>query len=89
MICTEYMARTANSNFITHVPLFYQKDVGCINWGLVSGKTQTIYPWGSPEGSPPPKVWFHDVFYPNGTAFDAKEIEVIKEYAKRSELISF
>lgn len=74
------MARPLNSTFETHVPMFYEEGIGCINWGLVSGKTQTIYPWGSPEGAPPPKIWFHDIFYPNGTAFDPAEPVVIKNY---------
>ena len=34
-----------------------EMNIGAINWGLVSGKTQTIYPWGSPPGAPPPKIW--------------------------------
>ena len=32
-------------------------NLGAINWGLVSGKTQTIFPWGSKPGSPTPKIW--------------------------------
>jgi hypothetical protein len=84
-VCSEYMARPIGSLFETHIPLFYDEDVGCINWGLVAGKTNTIYPWNSPEGAPVPKVWFHDIFYPNGTAFDNKEITVIKEYTSKKE----
>ena len=80
VICTEYMARPIGSNFQNHIPLFNQRDVGAINWGLVKGKTNTIFPWGSKEGDPVPAVWFHDVFWPNGTAFDNEEITVIKNY---------
>ena len=69
-ICTEYMARPKNSNFKTHIPLFHDMNVGAINWGLVKGKTNTIFPWWSKENDPEPAVWFHDIFYPNGTAFD-------------------
>lgn len=75
------MARTINSKFQTHIPLFHSLNVGAINWGLVSGKTQTIYPWGSPVGAPPPAVWFHDVFHPDGTPFDPEETTIIKQYA--------
>ena len=83
-ICTEYMARPLSSNFITHIPLFYQNNVGTINWGLVKGRTNTIYPWWSKEGDPEPKIWFHDVFQPNGTAFDDQEISVIKNYTMKA-----
>src|ERR1700733_5899319 len=51
VICTEYMARTRGSKFETHLPVFKELDVGCYNWGLVSGKTQTIYPWESKQGA--------------------------------------
>ena len=70
VVCTEYMARPIDSKFQTHIPLFHYMDVAAINWGLVSGKTNTIYPWGSPEGAPEPAIWFHDIFRQDGTPFD-------------------
>jgi len=79
VICTEYMARTNNSKFITHLPVFKRTHVGAINWGLVSGKSNTIFPWESKEGSPEPNPWFHDIFRKDGTAFDKKEVEIIKQ----------
>jgi hypothetical protein len=82
-ICTEWMARTHGSKVATHLPVFHREKVGCYIWGLVSGKTQTIYPWGSKEGSPEPKVWFHDLFRADGTAFDAKEIELFHRLTGR------
>jgi len=78
VICTEYMARTNNSKFLTHLPVLKRYNVGAINWGLVSGKSNTIFPWGSKEGSPEPKPWFHDVFRKDGTPYDVKEVELIK-----------
>jgi len=50
MICTEYMARTRDSRFETHFPYFADENIGAINWGLVSGRSQTIYAWESPRG---------------------------------------
>ena len=78
VICTEYMARKNNSLFITHLPLLKREHVGAINWGLVSGKTNTIFPWGSKEGSPEPNPWFHDVFRADGSAFDKRETALIR-----------
>lgn len=78
VICTEYMARTSKSYFESHLPLFRQYNVGAINWGLVAGKTNTIFPWGSPEGTAEPEVWFHDIFRKDGTPYDEKEIRVIR-----------
>ena len=78
VICTEYMARTRGSKFATHLPVFNEECVGCYNWGLVSGKTQTIYPWGSPQGAPEPAEWYHDIFRSDGTPYDPSEVTLIK-----------
>ena len=72
----------AKSRFETHLPIFKEEKVGCYNWGFVSGKTQTIYPWDTPKGTPEPKVWFHDVLRADGTPFDAKEVALIKKLTK-------
>ena len=51
MIATEYMARTNDNTFENHLPYFHQENIGAINWGLVSGETQTIYAWEYPKGT--------------------------------------
>jgi hypothetical protein len=79
IICTEYMARSQDSRFETHLPIFEREQVGCYSWGLVSGKTQTIYPWGSRQGAPEPEVWFHDILRGDGTPFDAAEVAFVRE----------
>jgi hypothetical protein len=81
LICTEYMKRP-ESRFATHLPILKKEKIGAVNWGLVKGKTQTCFPWGSPAGAPEPKVWFHDVLHPDGTPFDKAEIRVIQQLAK-------
>ena len=78
LICTEYMARTRDSRFETHLPIFKRHAVGCFNWGLVNGRTNTIFPWGSPKGAPQPEVWFHDIFRKDGTPFDPQEVAFIR-----------
>lgn len=79
VICTEYMARTNKSTFLTHLALLKRKHVAAINWGFVTGKSNTMFPWGSKEGSPEPAVWFHDIFRKAGTAFDARETRLIRD----------
>jgi hypothetical protein len=83
MICTEYMARTRNSTFQSSLPIFKKYKVGAINWGLVKGKTNTIYAWNAPmpDGKEPP-VWFHDIFRPDGSVFDPAETALIKQLTK-------
>jgi hypothetical protein len=79
VICTEYMARTQGSLFEKCLPVFRAENVGCFNWGLVNGKTQTIYPWGSPGGLAEPELWFHDIFHSDGTPYRAEEVDFIRE----------
>lgn len=78
VVCTEFMARTLGSRIETHLPWFRSHEVGAVMWGLVSGRTQTIYPWKSPYGASPPEVWFHDLFRPDGTPFDPLEVALIR-----------
>jgi hypothetical protein len=72
------MARTRNSRFENIMPLLKQEKVGAINWGLVAGKSNTMYAWDTPipDGSEP-AVWFHDIFRPDGSVFDQKEVDFI------------
>ena len=80
MICTEYLARQFNSRFQNIMPILKEENVGAINWGLVSGKTNTIYVWDKPmaEGGEP-DIWFTDIFRKDGTPFDEEEIRIIKQ----------
>jgi Cellulase (glycosyl hydrolase family 5) len=80
LLCTEYLARTFGSRIQTVLPLLKANGVAAYTWGLVSGKTQTIYPWSSwtKPFTAPPEVWHHDLFYPNGKPFDEAELGVIR-----------
>ena len=79
MICTEYMARHFNSTFQEIMPMLKAENIGAINWGLVSGKTNTIFKWSEPlpETDEPP-LWFHDIFRKDGTPYSQEEVNVIK-----------
>lgn len=83
LVCTEYMARTQGSTFQTILPMLRKENVGAINWGLVTGKTNTRWPWGSLENTPEPEFWFHDILYPDGTAYNQEEVELIKSICKK------
>jgi len=82
LICTEYMARGAGSTFDTILPIAKKEHVGAINWGLVKGRSQTFLPWDSwkhPYVDTKPTVWFHDVFYEDGTPYRLREVQIIKD----------
>jgi hypothetical protein len=65
------------------MPFFKDHKIGAINWGLVAGKTQTIYSWEDhyPTGEEPP-LWFHDILRPDGSPYDVKEKELIQKLCK-------
>ncbi len=83
LLCTEYLNRCGKSRFGTFLPVFRREKIGCFNWGLVDGKTQTKYSWQHPrpDGSEPP-LWFHDIFHSNGTPYDPAEIEFFENQCK-------
>ena len=83
LLCTEYLARTANCTFETTMPFYKQEKIGCYNWGLVSGKTQTIYTWEDPIPSgEEPEPWFHDILRPDGTPYREDEADLIRELTR-------
>lgn len=79
LVCTEYMARRNNSLFTNIMPLLKENKVGAINWGLVAGKTNTKYAWDEPikDGSEP-KLWFHEIFRPDGSPYKQNEVDLVK-----------
>ncbi|UCF17097.1 MAG: hypothetical protein JSW59_06480, partial [Phycisphaerales bacterium] len=82
LICTEWLRR-GHSDVASSLPIFKKEQVGCYNWGLVSGKTQTIYAWGTKKGAPEPKIWFHDLLRKDGTPFDPKEAYLFRQLTNR------
>ena len=80
LLCTEYIAREYQNTFENILPIFNDNKIGAYNWGLVSGKTNTIYPWKSWDSTytRPPKKWHHDIFYRDGNPYSSEEIEFIK-----------
>jgi hypothetical protein len=84
LICTEYMARTRNSTFANTLPMLKKENIGAYNWGLVAGKTNTMYAWDTPmPDGKEPKVWFHDIFRKDGKPYKKEEVELIKSLTKQ------
>lgn len=80
LICTEYMARTNASLFQLILPLLKKENIGAINWGFVSGKTNTIYAWSKPmPDGQEPELWFHDIFRKDGSPYSKDEVAFIKK----------
>jgi hypothetical protein len=84
LICTEYMARTRGSFFSNIMPLLKKENIGAYNWGLVAGKTNTKYAWDTPmPNGAEPKIWFHDIFNADGSAYKQDEVELIRSLTKK------
>ena len=85
LLCTEYVARGAGSTFEAILPYFKQEKIGAYNWGAVSGKTNTIYPWDSWDKTytDEPALWHHDIFRPDGSPYDPQEAALIKSLLGR------
>ncbi|HZM03579.1 MAG TPA: hypothetical protein VFC44_11270 [Candidatus Saccharimonadales bacterium] len=80
IVCTEYMARPVGSTFDPVLGIFKAEDVGACNWGFVSGKTQTIFPWDSwsKRYTSEPPLWFHDILRKDGTPYKPEEVRYIR-----------
>jgi len=65
------------------MPLFNSHEIGAINWGLVAGKTQTMYSWEDyyPNSEEPP-LWFHDILRSDGTPYNTDEKALIWEITR-------
>ena len=73
------MARTRGSLFETIMPLLKARKIAAINWGLVAGKSNTMYAWDTPmPDGKEPALWFHDIFRKDGTPYNEKEVQLIK-----------
>jgi hypothetical protein len=84
ILCTEYMARTEGSTFDPILGYLRKQNVGAYNWGFVSGKTQTIYPWDSwqKKYDDEPPLWFHDILRKDGTPYNPRETEYIRSITR-------
>ena len=97
-MCTEYMAREMGTTFQYSLPIFKKYNIGCMNWGLVAGKSQTHFNWKTIKKLdikkkkkiflkknnkiPEPKIWFHDIFRMDGSPYNKNEINFIKKIIK-------
>jgi hypothetical protein len=81
IFCTEYMARGVGSTFGGILPILKEHRVAAYNWGFVQGRSQTNLPWDSwqfPYTEAEPKPWFHDIFRPDGSAYDKSETALLR-----------
>lgn len=88
MLCTEWMARPIGSRIDDQLRLFRARGVGCLQWGLVAGRSQTWLPWpddlvAAHGGEADRSVWFHDILDPSGAPYDPAEADMLKACCAR------
>lgn len=88
MLCTEWMARAVDSRIDDQLQLFFDRNVGCFQWGLVRGRTQTHLPWPADlvkahGGSVDRDLWFHDLLFEDGRPYDPCETRLISHLTGR------
>ncbi|THF80378.1 glycoside hydrolase 5 family protein [Cohnella fermenti] len=82
LLVTEWLHRPFGNEAAEHLPLFLKEEIGCFHWGLVNGKTQTHEPWDWIADRPLDfSRWQHDLFLPDGTAYDEEEIKLFRRLA--------
>lgn len=84
LICTEWLNRGRGSLVKTCLPIFLEKRVGCLHWGLVNGKTQTHLNWGHRPGQPDSPVWQHDLYRGDHRPYDPEELELFRDHLRLS-----
>jgi hypothetical protein len=77
VVCSEWMGRPHSPPRLLGV--FRETGVGCFTWGLVDGRSQTRFPWTSwVRRGGPGTPWFHELLHPDGSPYDAAEVEVFR-----------
>ena len=90
LFCTEYMARRRGSTFQSIMPMLKKNKVVAINWGFVSGKTNTIFAWDDPQPDvKEPPLWFHDILRQDGTPFSQEEVDTIRSLTGKLQYLLF
>jgi hypothetical protein len=81
ILCTEYVARGGGNTFEAVLPILKENNIAAFNWGFVSGKTNTIYPWSSwrEPFTAEPEIWHHDILRKDGTPYSEEEVAFLKE----------
>ena len=86
IICTECVGRPANTLFDMYA-ICRKENIGVLSFGLFDSKMQCKFHWDSKKGAKEPKIWFHDIFHADGTPYDQKEIDFIKDITADKKMV--
>ena len=86
LVCTEAIARTRGGTFGRTLSAFEKYHIHFFNWGLYTSDANWDVAWDM-SSFEPYEPWFHDVLHPDGTPYDWRDLEWIRNFhfAKQGE----
>lgn len=79
VIVTEWFNRISSSLPETVLPLLYERNVWCWQWGLIGGRGHDNYSsLDKPDGT---MLWQHDLLDSEGHIYDEAQLRLIRSYA--------
>ena len=91
MLNTEWLHRVQYNSVFTHLPLYYNNNIGVFNWGFVCGKFNGHEPWEAcwkryVNGEKLDLTkWQHDLLRPNYRPYDPEEIKKFTLYSNMAD----
>lgn len=86
MANTEWLHRILGNTVIEQLPLYFEKKIGSVHWGLVAGNGQFYLPWEWLKVEQPNldySLWQHDIYKEDFTPYNEDEIELFKNLCKQ------
>lgn len=79
IVCTEAVARTRGGTFARSLTAFSKHHIHFYNWGLYTADSNWDVAWEL-SSFEPYEPWFHDVLHPDGTPYEYRDIEWIRNF---------
>ena len=79
LVCTEAIARTRGGTFGRTLSAFEKYHIHFFNWGLYTGDANWDVAWDM-SSFEPYEPWFHDVLHPDGTPYEWRDLEWIRNF---------
>lgn len=79
IVCTEAVARTRGGTFARSLSAFSKYHIHFYNWGLYTSDANWDVAWEL-SSFEPYEPWFHDVLHPDGTPYEYRDLEWIRNF---------
>ena len=79
LVCTEAIARTRGGTFGRTLSAFEKYHIHFFNWGMYTSDANWDVAWDM-SSFEPYEPWFHDVLHPDGTPYDWRDLEWVRNF---------